>query len=768
MNITYREKSYIDHEMTGRPIFRTTSHSSLMSSFNSEYKKKTLKSNSPNFNFKGKKKVPVVIKPVEITEALDRYGNEIGKSAREYLRGIIDRLTNTKNPWVTKTEEKLSFEKDNFITSLSRAILDPIIHAPLDITNSTLKLLKKIPILKNSKTIDKILEKDPLKNRSQFLEDFSSAMGLEHYFKMLGNEEFKDGQVFTEAMKRLDENISDYSTKAERSFTRAVTGLIPAFYLANDAYNLSIYLNDDKDLAKKEKRRRFYQEIARIAITVASTFVVLGMFARKSNEHPEYATILVAALTFCSEILGRMFTGVPFYPIGEKQAKKLAKQQNKNNYKGINSQQDKKDADQPQVNSVNSAKKKNKSESNFALKLMGAMVLVGLASDLLQRHVRPVKNILSRIKNRYTEYFIKDFTIQREEFDQLMQILRKDKRFVGLAENFEEMVDQILKKGNLTTKENNRFNEEIERRVAEELGKGEKTLITKKIENRENKIREEIKKRRQEILKEMGLADKNNETIKTINICSFTDKPKDIIINQILGLPVKLVKEIFMMPYKYIVKPLIDLPREGAGVFKPKDKSLSDRQMLKNIIEYLRKNNDIKNPDFENEFNKIMFDSFDNVNKSNFSNAELSGSAKTAVSTVTSLFLILDNYNRVMIDSQGEDKKLAKQKAKERTIQRIVRVAYGTCIINLFNGIFAKQFNASLLGAQAVNTMNTFTIETLERTSVGLPLHEATREEIIEKDNENLDAKGVKGFYYKLMSKLTGKKSISEMKADKS
>lgn len=767
MNIIYRETSYIDHGMTGRSIFRTTPHSSLMESLDNKYKKIPLKSNSQNLNFKGKNKVAAVIRQVEISEAIEKYGSELGSSPKKYIEGIIGRLTSIENPWITITGKKLNFEEDKFITNLSRAILDPIIHFPLDITNSTLNLLKKIPAFKNSKTIDRILGKGPLKNRSQFLEDFSNAMGLQNYFKILGNEEFKDGQIFREAQKRLSENISNYSTKAERSFTRAVTGLIPAFFLANDAYNLSIYLNDNKDLAKKEKKRRFYQEIARIAITVASTFAVLGMFAKKSNARPESATILVSALTFCSEILGRMFTGVPFYPIGEKQAKKLAKLQNKNDYKGINSEQNKKDKtdkNQPQANSTNSSKKKNKSDSNFALKLMGAMVLVGFGSEMLVRHVRPVKNILSRMKNRYGEYFTKDFTIERKEFDKLMQTL-KEKGFGEMAENFEEMVDQILKQGNLTAKETNLLNEEIERRVTAELNKGERVLITKKIEDKENKIRDRIDEQsRHKILEEIGLADKNNETI---NICNFTNKPKDIIVNQILGLPVKLAKEIFMMPYKYIVKPLIDLPREGAGVFKPKDKSLTKSQMLKNIIEYLRKNKDIENPNFENELNKIMFDSFDNVNKSNFSNAELSGSAKTAVSTVTSLFLILDNYNRVMIDSQGEDKQLAKQKAKERTIQRIVRIAYGACIINLFNGIFAKQFNASLLGAQAVNTANTFVIETLERTSVGLPLHEATRKEIIEKDNANLNAKGLKGFYFKLMSKLTGKKSISEMRADK-
>ena len=110
---------------------------------------------------------------------------------------------------------------------------------------------------------------------------------------------------------------------------------------------------------------------------------------------------------------------------------------------------------------------------------------------------------------------------------------------------------------------------------------------------------------------------------------------------------------------------------------------------------------------------------------------------------------------------------MAEQKAKERTIQRIVRIAYGASLIKLFNGIFKSQYNASLLGAEAVTAGNVLVTETLERTSVGMPLHEATRDEIIEKDNENLNATGLKGLYFRFMSKLTGKKTLSKNEAHK-
>ena len=218
------------------------------------------------------------------------------------------------------------------------------------------------------------------------------------------------------------------------------------------------------------------------------------------------------------------------------------------------------------------------------------------------------------------------------------------------------------------------------------------------------------------------------------------------------------------MPYQYVIKPLIEIPIKGRELLKGKEKKLDCDEAFRTSIEYLH--NNIKASDFKAKVNKNIIDAFDNVNKSNLSTADLAGSAKIAVSTVTSGFLILDNYNMVMVDSEGKDKKLAEQKAKERTLQRIVRIAYGAALIKFFNGIFKSQMDASLLGTQAVNTAYTFATETLERTSVGLPLHEATRDEIIEKDNETLNATGLKGVYFRFMSKLTGKKAISEKKAD--
>jgi hypothetical protein len=53
-------------------------------------------------------------------------------------------------------------------------------------------------------------------------------------------------------------------------------------------------------------------------------------------------------------------------------------------------------------------------------------------------------------------------------------------------------------------------------------------------------------------------------------------------------------------------------------------------------------------------------------------------------------------------------------------------------------------------------------VQRVERKSVGLPIGESDKDTIIEMDNNNLNAKGLKGSFFRLMGKLTGKKSISK------
>ncbi|MEI8128358.1 MAG: hypothetical protein WCG95_01950 [bacterium] len=700
MNITPKDTTNIKKRMYGRHATQTSSPLSVSIT----YKRELLKLNSQNLSFTGS-----FIN--NVSGALEEYGKQFGPAAKKKIKEQLALLSSKKNPFLTLKDNSITFKKMTALDRLNQAVIDPVVHMPVDLANSTLNLIKKIPAFKNSNFIDNLLANETLKNRRSHIENISHAAGIEHFFEMLDNETLKS-RIFNEGHKRLSTKVSNYSTKSERALTRFVTGMIPAFFLANDAYNLSTYVNNDKSMAKEEKKRRFKQEMARVIITAAATFGFLGYFAKKSNSSHDSATTLIATLTFASEIIGRIIAGVPFYPISEKAAKKYAKLRHQEQTQNANSSQNFGNNTTIQLDKPQKYAKINKKDdpkSFNVLNLLGGMVALGFLVDLARKKTHPIGIRLDDIIENYAKKFEQDVFMPKKEIEALILKL-KENGFDGIAKNYETTLAKLP-------------------------------------------------------------TDKNNPEL--VKIGTEVNKTKNIIVNQILALPIKFAWEVLMMPYRTVVKPLFELSRQGLAKIKlvppkikeAKKEKITSEHIFKNGIQFLKKIS--QDVDFEDKVNKNLIESFDNVNKSNFSNAELSGAAKTAVSTVTSGFLIADNYNLVMIDSNGEEKDLAKQKAKERTVQRIARIAYGATLIKLSNGIFKVPFNNSLLEAQAVNILTTGVIETLERKSVGLPLSESTREDMIENDEKNANAKGFRGAYYRFMSKLTGKKSLAEMKTDK-
>jgi hypothetical protein len=160
--------------------------------------------------------------------------------------------------------------------------------------------------------------------------------------------------------------------------------------------------------------------------------------------------------------------------------------------------------------------------------------------------------------------------------------------------------------------------------------------------------------------------------------------------------------------------------------------------------------------------NSAVEKSFNGVTQSSNKNTHLAMMSKLASSTVTSAFLVADNYNMVMLKSNGEDKEGAKEKANERIIQRLSALFYQTMLINWFNGTFRTTYNSSLKGMAAVSGPNTIATEVLTRKSIGMPIGRKTLEELNAIDEKNENRKGFLGKYFKFMRLLTGKKPLKE------
>ncbi len=166
--------------------------------------------------------------------------------------------------------------------------------------------------------------------------------------------------------------------------------------------------------------------------------------------------------------------------------------------------------------------------------------------------------------------------------------------------------------------------------------------------------------------------------------------------------------------------------------------------------------------EFAKIMNKKISKAFNTVTMSNISNAELSELAKYSTTAATAWFLIADNYNMVMLKSNGENKKEAGMKAKERAVQETSRLFYSQLLINLFNSTFRNLYNSSLFGAQTVNTASTFLGEYFNRVTIGVPVKELSKDEILKQDEENLNRKDAKGQIIRFMSRLTGKRALTQ------
>ncbi len=160
--------------------------------------------------------------------------------------------------------------------------------------------------------------------------------------------------------------------------------------------------------------------------------------------------------------------------------------------------------------------------------------------------------------------------------------------------------------------------------------------------------------------------------------------------------------------------------------------------------------------------NSAVEKSFNGVSQSSNKNTDLAMMSKLASSAVTSAFLVADNYNMVMLKSNGEDKEGAKEKANERIIQRLSALFYQTMLINWFNATFRSTYNSSLKGMVSVAIPNTLSTEILTRKSIGMPVGRKSIEELNKIDEKNENRKGFLGAYFKFMRLLTGKKPLKD------
>lgn len=226
--------------------------------------------------------------------------------------------------------------------------------------------------------------------------------------------------------------------------------------------------------------------------------------------------------------------------------------------------------------------------------------------------------------------------------------------------------------------------------------------------------------------------------------------------------PFRFIWSLVKLPYTIANKLVKSLKPQAEPPSWPKE-----IQSISNGVKKLSKKMKMTDEEFRKYMDKNINQAFNNVTMSGISNSDLSALAKYTTTAATSWFLIADNYNMVMLKTDGENKKDANLKAKERAVQETSRMFYNQLFINLFNNTFRNVYNSSLLGAEAVNIASTTIGEYVNRTAIGMPVKEMSRDEILQKEYENVSSPGAKGNFFRFMSRLTGKQVLSKRETKK-
>ncbi len=596
-------------------------------------------------------------------------------------------------------------------------LMYPFKVLPGDILNGTVKGLGKIKPLKNWS--DKTLEKNLLKKirqRSKVDAQVNSLRGMFQKFDELNNEPDNKviaSKMFQQSVKMFDPKTGNYDTKHERSLNRIVSGLPPAIFLANDAYNLSRMMDDDDKAAKHEQKTRFKQEAARVGFNAYITLITLGALQKYINNSALGIFISTGLTTLTTEAFSRLINGKHITRLTPEKARAENAKNNApeaqikpdTSFKASENK-DEKEKQQKPLLSFDTVMKAS------AFIIAGGFGVKGLRKiPAVEKQWKAFSGFFKKHYKKLTE--IPDYTIEKSKLDEITKIL-EDNGFKQLAAKYKEIGNRI------------KFTE----KNVEYLKLGEK--------------------------------DKKIKPLVNFVIAPFKFAWNTVTLPY--NLVMKVVKPIEVKFFNKGTKKVVENTSEKLAQADIDALAKSIENIGKKALEFNKKNKDPKQ--FEDYVRDNIMKSFNADTMSNVSNSELSNLAKTAASVATIWFLMTDNYNMVMLKSNGNDVEGAKTKFTERFVQEGSRLFYQTLLIDLFNSTFSKQYNRSLFGMSWVTLTDTTIGEWLTRKSVGVPVGTHSRDGLIKLEEKQENATGFKKSCYNFMKRLTGKRSIKSYEID--
>ena len=736
--------------------------------------KRPLNTNHHDLSFEGLSFMPRLYKPLEKTyskkEFLEFTRKYLGDMGEELLQNVTIVHRKRTNKLISMDGDNITIHKKTIPHLAWDGILYPFKILPGDVLNGLVEMAGKIPGLKgwSEKTLKLPMFKN-IRQRSKIDKKVNSLVGMityrenklkdaiEGYKKVHGIapdekaleqikadvEKNMQSSVFQTITKPFDYKTGNYDTKHERALNRLVSGLPPAIFLANDAYNLSRMMDDDPKAAEKERKTRFKQETSRILTSGYLTLITMGAFQKFINKS-KFGIVLTTGITvLVTEMFSRLSNGKHITRLTPEQARKI------NEKEHAPEAQIKPVDNKGQISSTGNPEQKDDKIKEQQKPLLSFDTLMKASAGVLALGyaIKGFKNIPA-IKNAALKFF------ENMDADKLNKLgVNKEKLSLDNAvKTFEDKViyrpfTQFYK--NITSTAYHvapaKFDATIMvlrkngyEQLADQYEKVGKSAI-KNIDGKE--------------FLDLGSRDKMFKVFgKDVSVKPF--------VNFVIA-PFKFMWNTVTLPYWMVDEKIGNLFRKAKPKSKPRDIDALATSFDKISKKAQAFANGKMTPEQFEDFIKInMTNAFNRDSMSNVSNAELSNLAKTAASVATIWFLMTDNYNMVMLKSNGNDKDGANTKFKERFVQEGSRLFYQTLLIDLFNSTFRNSYNASLLGMSWVTLADTTLGEILTRSSVGIPVKAHTRDELIDIETKQNNSTGFKKKYYNFMQRLTGKRSI--------
>lgn len=873
---TIRPKQKEFGEVSQKPVPLPSSPSDFMSSKNLIDIKRPLKTNSSNLTFKGSFfKLYKEAGSYNVEEFM-KFADDahLGDMARKLYNDLIK--SDLAKEMVSLKNGNLNFYKK----TIGKHIMDggtyPVDTLPADMLNGAVEMLGHIPGLKGWS--DNTLKTSFFRNirqRSKIDSKVNAMRGLFEFKSKaikdaldaekirLGVVKLSDSEVarvtaeteknmewivFQRSMKMFDPKIGSYDTKHERALNRLVSGLPPALFLANDAYNLSRMMDDDPQAAQKEKKARFRQEVSRIALSGYLTLITMGALQKYINHSKAGIMMMTGGTVLVTETYSRLRNGKHITRLTPEQARaensrknapeaKIKPEKNLSFKAGDVTKTKDKEKQQKPLLSMDTLFK------TFAVIIAGGFAIkglrkipqvdaafkavfkpfstlykdlteisdhkVGLAkikemTDTLKEHgfekrAEQYLKVVNRSREQVVEKLVCELTKASDikTIDKFVENLSKaDLDSNVLKGSFNSLLD-ILKKNNYTEvydkykfntlsslKNNNELIQKLELVKTEltKMSKNNSDLAEKITQNGLNKITDDgLLKEIKKALGENGskmLKDYKDALDGMVNFGTRDKKYKQFV--DFVIAPFKFAWNVVKFPYK-IANGIVEMfikkaPKDPKSmdalnmeaVTKSFDKISNEAKKVRDAI--AKTTDEAAKKVHRDKFQSFVYDNtlkaFNVDNMSNVSNSDLSNLAKTAATAATIWFLMTDNYNMVMLKSNGNDKEGAETKFKERFVQEGSRLFYQTLLIDLFNTTFRSQYNGSLLGMSWITLTNTTMGEWLTRKSVGVPVGKYSRDELTQMEEKQNNSKGFAKGYYDFMRRLTGKRSIQTYKVE--